>query len=305
MTNPKERAKNTSRLSWRIQERRNSIIFLIPTVAILLLTSVFPLLYSLYLSAFRYNMLMPGMKPRFIGFLNYIEIFQEPYFLNSLRRSVIYVASAVSIEFVIGLGLALVITAKIKGLMFIRVALLVPLMITPVVAGVLWRFLFNPEYGVVNFIIQIFGGDMVTWLARPNTAFASIVIVEVWQQLPVVIFILAAGISSLPETIYESAMIDGASSLQKFRYITLPLLKSVIAVVLLLRIMDAFKIFDVIYTLTYGGPGKSTEVVSLFVYKQGLKYFQIGSATAMSWVFLILVLIISLFFMRRVLKEPG
>jgi multiple sugar transport system permease protein len=218
---------------------------------------------------------------------------------------VIYVASAVSIEFVIGLGLALIITAKIKGLMFIRVALLVPLMITPVVAGVLWRFLFNPEYGVVNYLIQMFGGEMVTWLARPNTAFMAIIIVEVWQQLPVVIFILAAGISSLPETIYESAMIDGASSLQKFRYITLPLLKSVIAVVLLLRIMDAFKIFDVIYTLTYGGPGKSTEVVSLFVYKQGLKYFQIGSATAMSWVFLILVLIISLFFMRQVLKEPA
>ena len=261
-------------------------------------------MYSLYLSLFRYNMLIPGMEPKYIGLLNYLEIFQDPHFVASLRRSLIYVASAVSIEFLLGLALAMIITAKIKGLTFIRVALLVPLMMTPVVAGVLWRFLFNPEYGVVNFIFQLFGADMITWLAKPRTAFLAIIIVEVWQQLPVVIFILAAGISSLPGDIYESAMIDGASGWQQFRFITLPLLQPVIAVVLLLRIMDAFKIFDVIYTLTYGGPGKSTEVVSLFVYKQGLKYFQIGSATAMSWVFLIIVLVISLFFMRRVLKKP-
>ncbi len=290
--------------TYRRQETVKASIFLIPAAAVLLLTSVFPLLYSLYLSTFQWNMLMPASEPKFIGFMNYVNAFQNPEFTSSLRRSFVYVFSSVAIEFVLGMLIAFMVTAKIKGLPAFRVALLVPLMMTPVVAGVLWRFLLNPEYGVINYLDSVFGGSGgTTWLAETNLAFISIVMVEVWQQLPVVIFILAAGISSLPASIYESADIDGASGLQKFRYITFPLLQPVIAVVLLLRTMDCFKIFDVIYTLTYGGPGKATEVVSLFIYKEGLKYFQIGRATSMSWIFLIIVLIISFFFMRQVWKE--
>jgi multiple sugar transport system permease protein len=211
---------------------------------------------------------------------------------------------AVTIEFVLGFAIAFIVTAKIKGLAVIRVAFLIPLMMTPVVAGVLWRFLFNPDYGAINFFLSVFGREPLTWLAKSNTAFRAILMVEIWQQIPVVIFVLAAGISSLPEEIYESASIDGANAFQKFRHITLPLLRPVIAVILLLRVMDCFKIFDVIYTLTYGGPGKSTEVVGLYIYKEGLKFFQIGRATAMSWLFLIVVLAVSFVFMRQVWKEP-
>ena len=270
----------------------------------LLLTSVFPLLYSLYLSVFQWNMLMPFAEPRFVGLTNFVNAFRNADFLGSLRLSFTYVFIAVTIEFLLGMGIALLVTARIKGLAVYRVAMLVPLMMTPVVAGVLWRFLLNPRYGVINYFASLLGGSATTtWLATPTLAFASIVMVEVWQQTPVVVFILAAGISSLPQMVFESADIDGASGLQQFRYITLPLLAPVIAVVLLIRVMDCFKLFDVIYTLTYGGPGKSTEVVSLYIYKEGLKYFQIGRATSMSWIFLVIVLFISFFFMRQVWKE--
>lgn len=290
--------------TYRRQETLRASVFLIPAIAVLLLTSVFPLLYSLYLSVFQWNMLMPFAEPRFVGLTNFVNAFRNADFLGSLRLSFTYVFIAVTIEFLLGMGIALLVTARIKGLAVYRVAMLVPLMMTPVVAGVLWRFLLNPRYGVINYFASLLGGSATTtWLATPTLAFASIVMVEVWQQTPVVVFILAAGISSLPQMVFESADIDGASGLQQFRYITLPLLAPVIAVVLLIRVMDCFKLFDVIYTLTYGGPGKSTEVVSLYIYKEGLKYFQIGRATSMSWIFLVIVLFISFFFMRQVWKE--
>jgi len=290
--------------TFKAQEKRSATLFLVPSIVILLITSVFPLLYSLYLSMFKYNMLMPGVKPTFIGLKNYLDAFGNKEFLHALRLSLVYVFISVTIEFFIGFAVAFLVTAKIKALSVIRVSLLMPLMMTPVVAGILWRFIFNPEYGVLNYLRSLWGGDMIIWLATSRLAFRSIIIVEVWQQIPVVIFVLAAGIASLPEEVYEAADIDGSNWWQKFLHITLPLMRPVIAVILLLRIMDCFKIFDVIYTLTYGGPGKSTEVVGLFIYKEGLKFFQIGRATAMSWIFLVIVLAISALFMREVWKDP-
>jgi multiple sugar transport system permease protein len=292
-------------LTYRQQEKRGVILFLTPAIIVLIVTSIFPLLYSLVLSAFQWNMLMPLSVPKYTGLGNYARAFQDREFTGALGRTILYVLIAVPAEFLLGLAIAFLVTSRIRGLPAYRVALLMPLMMTPVVVGVLWRFLLNPEYGVVDFIIKSFGGPAVTWLAARNTAFASILIVEVWQQLPVVIFILAAGISSLPDSIFEAADIDGATRWQRFRLLTLPLLRPVIAVVLLLRIMDSFKIFDALYTLTYGGPGSSTELISLFIYKQGLKFFQVGRATSMSWLFLVVVFVISMFFMRQVWKEQS
>ena len=301
----REQRLKASSLTYRQQEKRGVLLFLTPALVILLVTSVFPLVYSLVLSLFQWNMLMPLSVPRWTGLANYLQDFRDVEFTGSLLRTLLYVVIAVPAEFVLGMAIAFLVTARIRGLPGFRVAMLMPLMMTPVVVGVLWRFLFNPEYGVIDFLVQGLGGHAVTWLATRTTAFASILIVEVWQQLPVVIFILAAGISSLPEGIFEAADIDGASKWQRFRLLTLPLLRPVIAVVLLLRVMDCFKVFDALYTLTYGGPGSSTELISLFIYKQGLKFFQIGRATSMSWLFLAVVFIISILFMRQVWKEQA
>jgi len=292
-------------LTYRQQEKRGVILFLAPAIIVLLVTSVFPLLYSLVLSTFQWNMLMPLSVPRYVGLVNFGRAFGDVEFTGSLLRTVLYVVIAVPVEFVLGMAIALLVTSRLRGLPAFRVALLMPLMMTPVVVGVLWRFLLNPEYGVIDFLVQGLGGPGVTWLAGRSTAFASILIVEVWQQLPVAIFILAAGISSLPDGIFEAADIDGASRWQRFRLLTLPLLRPVIAVVLLLRVMDCFKVFDALYTLTYGGPGSSTELISLFIYKQGLKFFQIGRATSMSWLFLVVVFLVSIVFMRQVWKEQA
>jgi len=287
------------------QERWLSALFLLPAVLFLLATSVYPLLYSLVLSFYAWNMSIPNSRPVPVGFQNYLNLLKNASFISSVQVTLIFVVVAVAVEFVLGMALALLITSRLRGIGVIRTALLIPIMMTPVVAGVLWRSLFHSTYGVVNYLIGLVGIPPQEWLGDANQALAAVIAVEIWQQLPVVIFILAAGIQALPIDVFDAAKVDGASGWQAFRYVTLPLLRPVIVVLLLLRIMDAFKIFDIIYTLTQGGPGGATEVLSMLIYKTGLKFFQIGQATSMSWVFLVFILIISLILIRQLERREA
>jgi multiple sugar transport system permease protein len=197
------------------------------------------------------------------------------------------------------MGLALLITSRIRAMGLVRTVMLFPLMIAPVIAGVLWRTLYHPTYGVINAVAGLVGIPPQEWLGSPSQALPAVITVEIWQNLPVVVFILAAGIQSLPVDLYKAAHVDGASQWQIFTRITLPLLRPVILVLLLLRIMDAFKVFDIVFTMTYGGPGQTTELLSMLIYKTGLRFFQIGQASAMSWVFLVGIFLISLVFIRK------
>jgi multiple sugar transport system permease protein len=281
------------------RERWVSALFLAPSVIFLLVTSVYPLLYSLRLSFYSWNMNIPFSKPVYVGLKNYINLVQDPAVLNSVQVTLTYVVVAVIVELLLGMGLALLATSGVRAMGVIRTVLLFPLMMTPVVTGVLWRGLFHSTYGVINHLIGLVGIPPQTWLGSPSQALPAVINVEIWQALPVVTFVLAAGIQSLPVDLYKAAQVDGASRWQTFRLITLPLLRPVIIVVLMLRIMDAFKVFDIVYMLTYGGPGQATEVLSLLIYKTGLRFLQIGQASAMSWLFLIFIFIISFFFIRE------
>jgi multiple sugar transport system permease protein len=220
-----------------------------------------------------------------------------------VRITLIFVVVSVAIEFLLGMGLALLATSRVKAIGLIRTVLLIPLMMTPVVVGVLWRTLYHTTYGAINFFIGLLGIPPQTWIGNPQQALASVIAVEIWQQMPIVAFILAAGIQSLPIDLYKAARVDGASGWQIFREITLPLLRPVIIVVLLLRIIDAFRVFDIIYTLTFGGPGRTTELLSILIYKSGMQFFQIGQASAMSWLFLLVIFVISIFFIRELQRR--
>jgi multiple sugar transport system permease protein len=286
-----------------LKEKLFSLVFLAPALIFLLLTNVYPLLYSLRLSFYNWNMTIPLSQPRWVGLENYLALPHDPILVTSVQRTLVFVISAVAIEFILGLVLALLVTSNARIMGVIRTGFLVPMMMTPVVAGVLWRTIYHPQYGITNWLLWLVGLPTQAWLGDPNMAMPAVIGVEIWQQLPVATFILAAGIQSLPTDLYKAAEVDGSSRWQTFRYITLPLLKPVIIVLLLLRIMDAFKIFDIIYMLTYGGPGHQTEVLSMYIYKTGLKFFQVGQAAAMSWVFLVFIFLISLYFIRQLLRE--
>lgn len=285
------------------RERIMSLLFIAPAVAFLLFTSVYPLLYSLRLSFFSWNMTVPNSVPVYIGLRNYTSLLNDSDFWSSVRITLIFVTVSVTFEFAIGMALALLATANYRAVGLIRTVLLIPLMMTPVVVGVLWRTLYHTTYGAINFFLNLVGIASQPFLGSPQQALASVIAVEIWQQLPVVVFILAAGIQSLPVDLYKAARVDGASAWQIFREITFPLLRPVILVVLLLRIMDAFRVFDIIWTLTFGGPGRTTELLSILIYKSGLQFFQIGQASAMSWLFLLTIFFISIFFIRELQRR--
>jgi len=285
------------------RERAVLWLFLSPALIFLLFAYVYPILYSFYMSFFQYNRIIPNSVPVFNGIKNFIDLAKDPKVIDSLIRTVAFVGITVVVEFIFGMLIALLITSTVRGMQFLRGFFLIPLMMTPVVAGTLWRTLFSSLYGPINYFLNLIGIPGQEWLCSATLALPSIMAVEVWQQTPIVIFILAAGIQSLPVDIYKSASVDGASKWQVFTRITLPLLKPVFFVALLLRIMDAFKIFDTVYVMTYGGPGKATELISMFIYKEGLKYFKIGRASALSIMFLILIFLISINFLRRIQKQ--
>jgi len=194
--------------------------------------------------------------------------------------------------------MALCLSKKIAGQSIIRTLFLIPLMLVPVVVAMVWKMLYHPSYGVINYLLSEVSFARINWLADKSVALYSVIITDIWEWTPLMFLILLSGILSLPEDPFEAAEIDGASKTQLFLYITLPLLKSIIAVALLIRVIDAFKLFDIIWVLTQGGPGISTETLSYYTYLKGFKHFDMGYAAALSFVLLGIVILMTTLFLK-------
>ena len=276
------------------------IWFLLPCFAVVLFLIVFPLVYSLSLSFFSWNLTMPYLGKTWVGVGNYISIFTEDQrFWKTLTNTFTMVALAAGVEFIIGLGLALLLTREIRGGKILSVLLLIPMMIVPVVVGMVWRLLYHTSYGLLNFFLRFFRiSEGVDWLGDPSVVLYSIIIVDIWQWTPLMFLILLGGIMSLPREPYEAAQLDGASTPQIFIFITFPLLRNIITIALLLRTIDAFKLFDKIWVLTQGGPGLTTENIPMYIYYKAFRYFDMGYSTALSYILLIIVSTIAIFLLR-------
>jgi len=281
------------------------LFFLAPAVAVLISIVVFPLAFSLILSFYDWNIIRAGGWS-WAGINNYRTIlFQDSYFRSSFKVTLFYLAGTVSVQFGLGLVVALIldqITRKIIG--FLRTVLVLPITMTPVVVGIIWRLMYNPDLGMLNYFLSWFGFSPVNWTGMPGTALPSVMMADIWEWTPFVALILLAGLQSLPREPYEAALVDGASSWQTFCYITFPLLSPAMLVVLLIRVMDSFKTFDLIFVLTQGGPGMSTEILNYYTYRYGFKFFHLGYASALSWVLLVVVTIICMILIR-ILQSRG
>ncbi len=281
----------------RIRDMPIFLLLLAPAVLFLGLTSLYPLAYTLRLSFFEWFLNRPNMEPTWVGTENYSNVLSDSVFQTSATNTAIFGVGTVLVELVLGLVLALAVAQEGRGLRVVRSILLIPMIMTPVVVGVLWRILLS-DGGLVNYLLDSVGLSPVLWFVEPRWAFIAVMMVEIWEWTPFVIIVLTAAITALPSDPYRAAQIDGASRWQTFRYITLPMLWPVILVIALLRFMDAIKVFDIIYVLTGGGPGYATEMLSSFIYKQGLRYFDIGTASAASWLFLGAVVLLSIAIIR-------
>ncbi len=280
-------------------------IFLLPAVLVLFLTTIYPLLYSLYLSFRQYNLAKPFIPRIFVGFRNYAELLQSPGFFHSLVVTFKLMAVAISVEFVLGFALALLLTQKLPGMPFVRTLFMIPMMISPIVAALIWLFLYFPGMGYLNYFLEFLHVGNVPWITGENVALYSIALVDIWQWTPFVMLGVAAGLQSLPQEPLEAAVVDGNSRLQVLIYLTIPQLKPILASLFLLRAIDCFKIYDVIFVLTKGGPGDKTESLSFYIYREGFTLWNMGVGAAASFISLIIITVMITLFIRTIKEEPA
>ena len=287
--------KGLRRRTWQEKlDRYAPTVLLGPAVLVLALVAVFPFLYSLVLSLHNWNLADRNATWTFVGLANYVAILtHDPFFWSACKVSLIFILGAVVSEMILGLAIALLLNREFRGHGLVRTIIMLPLMTTPVVVGLIWRFMYNPERGMVNYLLSLFGITGPVWLGWQQTAMPAVIIADIWEWTPFVALIMLAALQALPEDPYEAARIDGASSWQSFLYITIPLITPALVVAGLIRLMDAFKTFDLIYVLTMGGPGSSTQVLSLYTYKYGFKFFRMGYASALSYVMVFFVVVVA------------
>jgi multiple sugar transport system permease protein len=286
--------------------KRAGYLLLVPGVVVLLSLVIYPMIRSIWVSLHTWYLAKPQQFP-FIGLRNYSQLlFQDHVFAIALRNTMTIVLIAVPAEFFLGLLLATQLNREdIKGRKIFRAILVLPIALMPIVVGVLWKFMLHPRYGVVNFGLGLLGIEPVQWVADQRFALMSVMLVDIWEWTPFMVLVLYAGFISLPKEPIEAARIDGASDWQLFTHISLPLILPIVIVAILIRIMDIIKMFDVVYVLTRGGPGDSTELLSLYDFRIGLNYFYMGKAAALSWIIVILVSVLAQIFLRVVKSEKG
>ncbi len=282
-----------------LQTRYAPYWLLLPAVAVIGAVLLYPLGHALYISVLDYK-LARSARP-FVGLGNYVEAVTSASFGAVLAQNIIFAVVCIGVEFTIAMGTALLLHRKFRGRALYRVFLLLPMLTAPVLAGFNWRWIFNDRFGLMNQIFIAVGLPPQGWLVDPNLARLAIVIATVWQGIPFVMILLLAGLQALPQTPFEAATVDGATAWQRFALLTMPLMRPVIAVALALRIIDLFRVFDVIYIMTLGGPGHATELLPFYIYRAAFSQSQFGLASALSWitVFITIVLLIPLFLNER------
>jgi multiple sugar transport system permease protein len=264
-----------------------------PAVGVLLLLTIFPALYLLWASFRRFNLMTPD-NAAFIGLENYRNIATNADIRHSMLVTILFVGAAVGIELILGLLLALILAPKSRSNAAAATLLILPMAVTPVVSALVWRELFNPNYGWVNYYLRQIGimNEPVAWLSNPQTSWFTVISLDVWQWTPFVALILMAGLQGIPPEPREAAAVDGAEGWRLFWDVTFPLLRPFVAIAVLLRTLEAFKTFGTIRVLTGGGPGISTEIINLTIYRTALQDFSVGAAAALGIAFLVFLSIL-------------
>jgi multiple sugar transport system permease protein len=278
--------------------RLTPYLFLLPAVVVMLAACFYPLLQAVRLMFFNWSSGTPWSEATFAGTKWIERLFGDPAVLESLKVTLVFAATVVSLEMIFGLVLALALEKPMRGLSLFRSFFILPMMVAPIVVGLTWRFLFDTNFGPINTVIESFGGTKIAWLADPTLAFVAIVIADVWQWTPFVFIMLAAGLQNLDNSVMESAAIDGANAWQALVKVKLPMLMPILVVTLLLRLIDAFRVLEVIYIMTGGGPSNRTEILSMHIYKTAFSGGQLGYASAISVLLLVVVMALSVVVLR-------
>ncbi|XEN33148.1 multiple sugar transport system permease protein (plasmid) [Ensifer sp. WSM1721] len=281
---------------WR--ERHLRVLMLAPALSILAGLTLFPTVY-MFTAAVQKVSPDPDVPREFVGLGNFARMLTDPELHLSVRNTVLFVVVAVTLEFLLGLGLALLFDKYLRRLNFLKTILLIPMMIPPIAVALTWKLIYQPQFGVLNELMFRLGLPSQAWAGDVNLAMATIIAADVWEWTPFIFLLMLAGLASLPSEPYEAAEVDGASAWRQFWDLTIPFLKPVIAIALLLRIMDALRLFDLVFILTVGGPAGATETLSLYIFKVAFTFVDIGYAAAVSLAVLLVTVGFSTWFIKR------
>lgn len=298
------------KLRLRTRERIFAATLIAPCLFFVGLFAFYPIGYSIYLSLHRIILSLPALGQPFVGLANYRALLEDPVALHSLTNTFLFVFASTFLELGFGLVIALVLHRSFRGRGWVRAAVLVPWAIPTVVSSQMWRYIFNDNYGLLNLLL--FGSHVSSyraWLAEPRFAFSAIVAADVWKASSFAGLLILAGLQTIPEDLYEAARIDGAGAWQQFRRITLPLVKPALLVALLFRTMDAFRVFDLVFVMTQGGPADATNVLQFYGYKKIFAEGLMGYGSTISVLVFLITFGVAMFYIRvigtRLFQEPG
>lgn len=277
-------------------------VLMAPTLIILFAIGIYPFLYALWIAGHNVILSKPYIPRFFVGLYQYQTVIQDPEFWHALRTTIWFTLQAVFVEFWLGLGLALLFQRQLRGAAAMRVIILIPMILPPLVAALIWRYMFYPGPGLVTYyvggITRALGWGEIPFLSDPSIAFQTLIFVDIWEWTPFMFLMMSAGLASIPRQPYEAAEIDGASAWRVFWTITMPLLRPAILIAVVIRTMDAFRTFELIIIMTRGGPGNATTTLNVYLTKTGLEFFDASKAAAISLLMMMIIILMSFVFIR-------
>jgi multiple sugar transport system permease protein len=284
----------------RLGRRGYSWVTVAPVLALVALFTLFPLGYAAWTSVHRHVLILQG-RP-YVGLRNYTNAIEDPLFADSIKTSLIFVAAAVPLVTLVGLLVALLLNQRVRGFGILLVIILLPWAIPTVSAGIMWRLLLHGDFGAIDGFLYRIGAidSYIQWLSGSDLAMASVIVVHAWREFPLPAILFLAGLQTIPPELAEAARLDRASAWQRFRYVTLPLLKAPLLIVLVYETIIAFSVFDLVYVLTGGGPGSATTLFSWFTYTATFKYLNFGQGAALSFIMAGVLLLFIMVYMRVV-----
>ena len=275
-------------------ERRAKLFFIVPAVIYLLLLSVFPFIYSVYLSL--YDVKLTRMDRKFfVGLENYQNLLTDPLFLKAIQNTAVLTTSSICIELILGFAFAKVFLSlrEMRTGQVLRSMAILPMMITPICVGLIFSYILNPTLGIANYILSGVGIEPMSWFGNPSVALLTVILINSWQWTPFMMLLMLAGLVSVPNSLYEAAELEGAKWYHVARWIELPAIRDVMLIGVILRVIDNLKLFDLVYVTTRGGPGDATELVTFFAYRQDFRFFQVGYGSAAAVIILLISIVVT------------
>lgn len=274
-------------------------LFLAPALVVVFAVLIFPILFSFFVSGFNWPLSEGAGVRKWVGLGNYVSLTQDPEFWNSLKLQLGFIFIAIPVELVVGFAVALLLNREFFGARIVRTLLLLPVFFLPILSGMTWRFMLQPRYGALNNLLLKIGAPEITWLGDATWAYIAMIVQDIWRMWPFMFMLLYAGLTAIPQEMIEAADIDGATFLKRLRLIIIPMLTPTILTAILLRIIDALRVFSEVYVMTEGGPGSATLLFSLYTHRQAFGYQKVGMASAMAIFLLVISIVFALTLVRK------